>query len=159
MTQQMVRRDGGEVGTRWGDPFAEFHRLNQEFNRLAQNVFGQWPTWPTVAWQGFYTPLADIEELEDHYLVEVELPGIRKEDVSVEVQGRRVIVEAERRERERTGNFRTKTRTTGRFHYEAVLPSEIDESKISADLGDGVLAVRLPKTETVRKKKVEIRSS
>jgi HSP20 family molecular chaperone IbpA len=40
-----------------------------------------------------------------------------------------------------------------------VLPSEIDESKISADLGDGVLAVRLPKTETVRKKKVEIRSS
>jgi HSP20 family protein len=159
MTQQMVRRDGGEVGTRWGDPFAEFHRLNQEFNRLAQNVFGQWPTWPTVAWQGFYTPLADIEELEDHYLVEVELPGIRKEDVSVEVQGRRFVVEAEHRERERKGDFRTKTRTTGRLHYEAVLPSEIDESTISAELNDGILAVRLPKAETARKKKVEIRSS
>jgi HSP20 family protein len=156
MALPVIRRNGEELGTRWGDPFAEFNRLNQEFNRLAQSVFGQWPT---VSFQDVYTPLADIEELDDHYLIEVEVPGIRKEDISVEAQGRRLVIEGERREREHKGIFRTKTRTTGRFHFEAVLPSELEEKNISADLADGVLTVRAPKTETAKKRKVEVKKA
>jgi HSP20 family protein len=156
MALPVIRRNGEDLGTRWGDPFAEFNRLNQEFNRLAQNVFGQWPT---VPFEEIYTPLADIEELDDHYVIEVELPGIRKEDVSVEAQGRRVVIEGERKEREPKGVFRTKTRTARRFHFEAVLPSEIHENNISANLADGILTIRLQKTQAARKKKIEVRSS
>jgi HSP20 family protein len=155
MALPVIRRNGEELGMRWADPFAEFNRLNQEFNRVAQTMFGQWPA---VSFQDAYTPLADIEELEDHYLVEVELPGVRREEISVEAQGRRIMVEGERKAQERMGFFRTKTRTSGSFHFEAVLPSEVDENKISADLADGILTLRLPKTATARKKKIEVKA-
>jgi HSP20 family protein len=125
----------------------ELQRIGEEFNRLMSRAFGDWPL---ADLSTAFTPPADIEETPDAYVVEVELPGIAKDDVDVEVQGRRLTVRAERKERERTGFWRSRTRVTGVVRYEALLPGEVDPDNVSARLADGVLTVRLAKPESER---------
>lgn len=105
---------------------------------------------------GAFTPPADIEETDDAYLFEVELPGVKREDVEVEVVGRRLTVHGERKERERVGVLRRKTRKVGEFHYEVTLPADLSEDDIEAAFADGVLTVRAPKAEGVKAKKIKV---
>jgi len=101
-------------------------------------------------------PLADVEETDDAYVVDIELPGVKREDVSVEVSGDHLKVTGERRERERVGLLRQQTRTTGRFHFELTLPSGVDSDQVRANLDNGVLNVVVPKVESARPRKIEI---
>lgn len=143
-----VRRNEAEAA-RW-DPFAELNRLNQQL----QSYLDRWGEVPELA--GGFTPLADVEETDDAYVVEIELPGIKRDDASVEVAGRRLTVSGERKERERVGILRRRTRTVGRFHYEVVLPGEVDEDGVSASMEEGVLSVRVPKAASERPRRIPI---
>ncbi len=145
-----VRRNQGEAA-RW-DPLAEINRLSEQM----QDYLGRWPSLSAALGEGF-TPLADVEETDDAYLVEVELAGVKGDDISVEVAGRRVTVSGERKERERVGILRRQTRTVGRFHYEVVLPGEIDEDAVEASLDAGVLTVRVPKAEAERPRRIPVK--
>ena len=132
------------------DPLTELNRVARELTR----AFDPWPQWATEV-AGF-TPLADIEETEDAYLIEVELPGVKREDVSVELADQRLVIDGERKEKERTGVFRRRTRSVGRFHYEVTLGGAIDADKIDARLDDGVLTVRAPKSATSKGRRIPI---
>ncbi len=105
---------------------------------------------------GAFTPLADLEETDDAYVAEIELPGVKLEDLSVEVAGRRLTVTGERKERERVGILRRRTRTVGRFQYEVLLPGELDESGVEASLHEGVLTVRVPKPASERPRRIPV---
>ena len=105
---------------------------------------------------GAFTPLADVEETDEAYLAEIELPGVKIEDLSVEVAGRRLTVTGERKERERVGILRRRTRTVGRFHYEVILPGEVDEESVTASLHEGVLTVRVPKPASERPRRIPV---
>jgi HSP20 family protein len=83
-------------------------------------------------------------------VLRVELPGVKKDDIDIQLAGRRVVVRAERKESERKGLLRRTTRTTGRYFLEAVLPGEIDPEGVEAVLEDGVLTIRVPKPEGQR---------
>ena len=105
---------------------------------------------------GAFTPLADLEETDEAYLAEIELPGVKIDDLSVEVAGRRLTVTGERKERERLGILRRRTRTVGRFHYEVILPGEVDEEGVTASLHEGVLTVRVPKPASERPRRIPV---
>ena len=105
---------------------------------------------------GAFTPLADLEETDEAYVAEIELPGVKLEDLSVEVAGRRLTVTGERKERERVGILRRRTRTVGRFHYEVLLPGEVDEDAVTASLHEGVLTVRVPKPANERRRRIPV---
>ena len=139
-----------------GDPFLDLDRLDEQIGEALDRAFSA--LWHPGRWSSF-TPPADIEETEDAYIIELELPGIRREDASVEVRGRRVIVSGERKEREHTGILRRRTRVTGSFRFQAVLPGDIDEDGVTASYKDGLLVVRAPKpaSERSRPRKIEIR--
>lgn len=92
----------------------------------------------------------------DNYLVEVELPGIKKEEVTIEVSGRRLTVRGERKQRDRVGVLRHNERIVGSFCYEVMLPDEVDVDKIDASLAEGVLTVKVPKTKGARSKRIEL---
>ena len=107
-------------------------------------------------WDGAFTPLADVEETDEAYVAEIELPGVGADDLSVEVAGRRLTVTGERKEKERVGILRKRTRTVGRFHYEVLLPGDVDEENVHASLEDGVLTVRVPKPASQRPRRIPV---
>ncbi len=134
------------------DPWAELRRLQE---RLAPQL-GDWDDLTPLVTEGF-VPLADVEESDDAYLVEIELPGIKREDVSVEVSGRRLSVSGERKERERVGILRKRTRSVGRFQYQVTLPGQVDEARVAASMDAGVLTVHVPKAASERPRRIEVR--
>jgi HSP20 family protein len=153
----LMRRNGG-ITRREGLP--GFHRAVAEIDRVLDTALGSLagPT-PGGSWESAFTPLADIEETDDAYVIEIDLPGIAREDATLEVEGRRILVSGDRKDRERPGIFRTKTRVSGRFRYEALLPGAVDAEGVTAAYQDGTLTVRAPKPEPARAnvRKIEIR--
>ncbi|HSH60939.1 MAG TPA: Hsp20/alpha crystallin family protein [Acidimicrobiales bacterium] len=148
-----IRRSGGngEGGGRW-DPVAQLDRLNEQLHEY----LGSGAPLRSLMGEGF-TPLADVEESDDAYLVEVELPGVKGDDIDVEVAGRRLTVSGERKARERVGILRRQTRTVGRFHYEVVLPGDVAEDEVEAALNEGVLTIRVPKVAADRPKRIPVK--
>jgi HSP20 family protein len=137
---------------------ADFQRIHADLNALVE----AWANLAPLA--GDYLPAADIEEVEDAFIVEIELPGVRKRDIEVAFSGGRLIVTGERFERERAGVLRRRMRRVGRFRFEialpgreVVLPGAIEEGAVVADLVDGVLTIRIPKVHGDRQRRVELR--
>jgi HSP20 family protein len=144
-----VRRNLGDVtGT---DPVAQLERVHAQLGTLLDS-------WDPLAGlpPSAFVPRADLEERDDAYVVELELPGVREGDVEVSVAGRRLIVSGERKEKERVGLLRRRTRSVGRFHYEVEVPSAVDDEGVTASLDDGVLIVTLPKAESERVRRVKV---
>ncbi|GAA3934479.1 Hsp20/alpha crystallin family protein [Actinoplanes auranticolor] len=101
----------------------------------------------------------DTTETDDAYLVDIEVPGVRRRDLTVEVTGGELRVSGEIVEKEKIGWLRHRTRRTGRFAYRRSLPAGIDTEHISADLTDGVLTVRVPKTEAARRRRITVQAA
>jgi HSP20 family protein len=129
------------------EPLAQLRAVT----RLLDELLGDWPGTPAVMADGVSTPLGDLEELDDAWLLRVELPGVKQDDVDIQLTGRRLVVRAERKETERKGLLRRSTRTTGRYFLEAVLPSEVDPDSVAASLEQGVLTIRVPKPAAERR--------
>jgi HSP20 family protein len=153
-----IRRttDGSDPGAQadraehW-DPLAELDQLN---HRLA-DYLDSWRQGLSLL-DGLFTPPADVEETDDTYLVAIELPGVRDQDLDIEIAGRRLTVRGERKETERVGIVRRRERKVGRFQYEVTLPGNVDEDGINASLDRGVLMVRVPKPASDRPRRVEV---
>ena len=104
-----------------------------------------------------FAPLADVEETDDAYIVEMELAGVKKDDINVELSGRRLSVSGERKEKERQGRVRRRTRTVGRFRYEISFPADVDDKKIEANINEGVLTIRVPKAAAERPTQITVK--
>jgi HSP20 family protein len=139
---------------RW-DPFRELETVHERLDQLMQSAFGEAPGNGSRVW----TPLVDIEETEDAWIVEAELPGVMREDVNVEVRDSELSISGEIRERERTGILRRRARRTGEFDYTITLPGKADAENVEATLADGVLMVRIPKPEQARPKRIQVKAA
>jgi len=137
------------------------HRPEQEFERLRDTFADQLEHWP-----GFVRalpdavddvlPLADVEENDDSFLLHVELPGVRPDDVDLEVDHGRLRLIAERRERVRVGFLRHRARTTGRYSLAVTLPVPVDSDGVIASLDHGLLTVTIPKAERARRRHIPV---
>ena len=137
-------------------PWAPFDELDRFFGSLEDQVDRWRAMLDNENADGAFTPLADIEETDDAFLVEIELAGVKRGDIELTTVGRRLTVTGERKEKERVGILRRRTRTVGRFRYEITLPGEFDAEDVTAGLEDGVLTVRLPKPETERPRRITV---
>ena len=104
-----------------------------------------------------WTPPVDIEETEDAWIVEADLPGAERGDINVAARGNEVLVSGEI-ERERKGILRRRTRRTGEFELRVTVPGEADGDRVDASLKHGVLTVRIPKPEQARPRRIEVQS-
>lgn len=137
------------------DPGADFERLRRSF----ADQLERWPDFvlPPVRATDATTPLVDVEETDDSYLLDVELPGVERPDVTLEVEpDGRLMLTAERRERVRAGLLRHRTRTGGRLALSLHLPAALQPEAVTADLVHGVLHVRLPKAAGSRRRRIPI---
>ena len=103
MTQPRQRGGGGTSTLTRYDPFAEFNRLTRQLTELVDD---RWPDAAPLMGRDGFSPPADIEETDDAYLIELDLPGVDKKDIDVETSSRRLVVQGERKEKARTGMLR-----------------------------------------------------
>lgn len=145
-----VARPGSQAAGRW-DPFGEFEDLYQRMGQLMDRAFeGLWQP-PGQAW----APAADLTETGGAYVAEVELPGVRKDDISVELAGQELVIGGYR-ESGTDGRALRRARREGRFEFRVMLPGRADPDKITAALADGLLTVTVPKAETDKPRRIEI---
>jgi HSP20 family protein len=101
----------------------------------------------------------DVAEKNGAYLVSAELPGVKKEDIQVSIDGAQVTLSAEmKREREVSEDERVLhvERAYGKVTRSFTLPQELDESKVEAKFRDGVLELTLPKKAAAARKQISI---
>ena len=91
----------------------------------------------------------DVQELDDNYKIEMDLPGYKKEDVKLKLDGGRLIVSAQKETEEDTSTrkYICKERSSSYVERSFNLGTSVDESKISASMEDGVLIIEFPKKE------------
>jgi HSP20 family protein len=116
---------------------------------------------PALVWENNSEPMpirVDVRETADAYTVAAEIPGVRKEDIQVEIEGNEVTISAEtRREERKEGEKWLRTeRFFGKTARRFALPQDLDEAKAGAKFADGVLELTLPKKATVTGRKIEI---
>ena len=146
-----VDRPASQAAGRW-DPFSEFEDLYQRMGQLMDSAFDG--LWPPLG-RG-HAPAADLTETGDAYVAEVELPGVRKDDISVELAGRDLRVAGDYSREAADGRALRRARRSGRFEYQVTLPGQADADKITASLADGVLTVTVPKTETEKPRQIQV---
>jgi HSP20 family protein len=134
-------------------PLREFENLYVQMDRLAQSVFGG------LTGDGVWLPAADVVETDSAYVIEVELPGVRREDVDVNLNGDELVVTGEVKERKREGLFRRRTRRVGEFEFRVTLPGYRRDGDIEASLAYGVLTVYVPKAESTKSSKITVSES
>jgi HSP20 family protein len=150
-----LARPGSQAAAGRWDPFAEFEDLYQRMGQLMNSPLDG--AWQPMAQS--WAPMADLSETEDGYVAEIELPGVKKEDVSIELTGQELQIVGEFRDNASAGRPLRRGRRTGQFEYRVLLPGQADPSKVTASLTDGVLTVTVPKAETEKPRKIEITAS
>jgi len=106
-----------------------------------------------------WAPRADISETDDSFSVNVEVPGIKREDVKISLEDHVLNISGENKlEKEEKGKkFHRIERYYGSFSRSFTLPENVDEEKIEAGFKDGLLTLTIPKTEIKKPKSIEIK--
>jgi HSP20 family protein len=142
--------------TRW-DPFQDLQSFRDEMNRTLSRWFspqeGDEPT------RRRWMPALDVTESEDAYQIDVEVPGLRPEDINVTVDQGMLTVQGERRSEEEKGDrsYHRVERRYGAFRRSITLPRDVDASKVEANYDNGVLRLRVPKTAGSQAKRIEVK--
>jgi HSP20 family protein len=112
-----------------------------------------------MAEQQTWTPFVDMSENDQEYHIDIEAPGVRREDLDIDIEGQELTVRGEyRSEDHHEGNdVRRSSRRSGQFEYSVRLPHAIDPDKSSAVLQDGVLCIAVPKKASKGQKKITIK--
>ena len=137
----------------------DMYNLQDRMNRLFDgffNVDSDDSSDLTSTW----LPLTNIYETKDTYLIRVDVPGLKKEDIHIEFKDGAIVFSGERKYDDTFKNEET-TRIEvayGKFYRSFLLPSAVNQDKIKANLKDGVLEVRIQKAEEAKPKSIKITS-
>ncbi|MGY4771258.1 Hsp20/alpha crystallin family protein [Kribbella sp. CWNU-51] len=150
MNNRSTRR-APDKAVRWlpTEPFAHFEDIHRRMNQLMHQLATTGPAAThsvadSVAW---WSPTVDVEETDDEFLVEVDLPGATTGDVVLEWNDRSLTVHGQIPAREHTGVLHQHTRHAGPLHHTIDLPRPVLGGKITASLTRGVLTIHAPKAQ------------
>ena len=132
--------------TRRWDPLRDLLTLQERMNRLFEDTLSATRSAPPLG-TGSWMPLADVYETAEGFVVQVDLPGLRPEDVEVHVDGDRLILRGRRAPSEptRPDNYYRMERSYGPFVRTFVLTPDVDPDRVTAQFRDGLLRLELPK--------------
>ena len=103
-------------------------------------------------------PSVNVLSSSDEIVVECEFPGVKRDDIDLSIAGETVVIKGSKKcECETDGiQYHRRERGSGDFSRTVVLPEKIDADRISASMTDGILTIRLPKSEAAMLKKIKI---
>jgi HSP20 family protein len=133
------------------DPFADLNRMQREVER---NFFGP------RGRQADFAPAVDVHEDAEQLVLRAELPGVKREDIDIQLDANVLTLKGERKlEQETEGRrYHRIERSYGTFVRQFQLPTNVDGSKIDAQLIDGVLTLRIAKKAELKARKIEVKS-
>lgn len=142
----------------WRESWSPISDFRREFDRLFDD-------WTTPSSRGLrtdqtYVPACDVEEADDHYLLTLEMAGIKKEDIKLEVNDGQLTISGERRheaKQKQEGQWYSERRF-GKFQRSFALPAVIDADRVEANYQDGILRVVVPKAESAKPRQIQITS-
>jgi HSP20 family protein len=142
------------------NPLQDLMVLQDRMNRLFEDAT-QRRAQPGEAGDEFeradWTPVADIYETDSGYLIAIDLPGIKRDDIEIDIDDNRLLVKGARMIDD--SRSRRSERPRGKFLRSFSVPASIDQNKIGADYKDGVLQIRLPKRAEQKAQKIEVKIS
>ena len=144
---------------RW-TPMGNLPSFQEEMNRLLNEFFRGGDRgdqgWASGAW----TPPVDIYETEDALVLTAMLPGVSKDEVSIEVHNNTLLLRGERKPASAVSDERYYRRECvyGPFQRSFVLPATVDQNQVQATYHDGILELRLPKSEAAKPRRIAIAS-
>lgn len=137
------------------DPFRDLMDLQHRINRLFEEVWrGETEELAPATW----SPLVDIYEDSESIVIEADLPGLSKEQVSVNVKDNTLTIEGERRleHQQKRDSYHRLERAYGSFTRSFPLPSSVNVEGIQAEFKDGVLRIHLPKREEAKPRQIAV---
>ena len=137
------------------EPFAGFGNFRSVLNDLFDENHGHSAKQPSVS---KWYPAVDVLESKDSYLIHAELPGMKKDDIKVEVKDGALVLSGERKsEKPAEGiEYRHTERVAAKFWRSFTLPETVKQDGIEASYKDGVLEIRVPKVEKAKPRQIEI---
>jgi len=145
MANEIARREPLDV-------FSPFFNFSRTWDRAVESL-------QSDRGQRSIVPAMDVVEAEDHLLITTELPGMKKEDVKITIENGVLAISGEKKnasEEEQKG-FHLMERRFGAFRRTVTLPRKLDAAKAQASFEDGVLAVRIPRSEEAKPRELEIK--
>ena len=139
---------------RW-NPYRELMNVHEQLNRLFEEPGGQ----TSDSSYGGWFPAIDLREEEKRFVIEADLPGVKKDDIQIEVENNVLTLRGERKfeHESKKENFHRIERAYGKFMRSFTLPSRIDASQITASQNGGILEIVIPKAKESLPQKIEIK--
>ncbi len=143
--------------THW-NPFREMQELHHRLNKLLDANLGRRPDGSENLRRGEWEPAVDIYENQKEYVIRADLPGVKKQDVDVTFDNGILTLSGERKQEqgEKEGQYHRVECAHGTFYRSFTLPGDTDPKQIHADFKDGVLQVRVAKSETATPKQIAV---
>ncbi len=152
------KEDQGTMTPRSSGGLDPLNRIRSQINRIFEDPFDLLA--PATSFFEGWEPYLDVFEDKDRITVQAELPGMKKEDIDVSLQGDTLTISGERKQEEehKEGDTYRSERFFGRFQRSITLPEPVDASKIQATYKDGILSLVMPKTEEAKPRRIEIQA-
>ena len=138
-------------------PFTEMSSFQHDMNRLFSDFLGRAPDRRNIS-EGLWAPMMDIEETKTDIVVKAEIPGMKKEDIKIQITGDALTISGERRHEEETQEktYHRIERMYGQFQRVLRLPTEVQSGKTKAAYENGLLTIIIPKAEEEKPKETVI---
>lgn len=162
-----LSRSGSRQLARSRHPFTMMRQLSRDMDRLFDSFFG--PSFGSDFWGStgqdwdsptLWSPQVDIQRRDDALVVRADLPGVRKEDVQIDVDDNVLVISGQRREEHEEGGpdkgYQAYERSYGSFYRSISLPQDVKAEDVKAEMRDGVLKVTVPLPENARRRRIQI---
>jgi len=142
---------------RYKNPLEIQRKYRNEFDKLFDGFFRESDIFPGQLYS--LSPKADIEENDNEYIISLELPGVDKKDIKLNVDNNLLIIKGEKKQSKevKEENYLCSERNYGSFQRTFEFPGLIKPDKIEAEFKDGILRISAPKSEEIKKKEIEIK--
>jgi HSP20 family protein len=134
--------------------FDRFANLRQEFDRVFDTSFGS--VFRPLGSLNRWNPAIDVYQNKDQYTVNAELPGLKKEEIEISLNGDTLTISGERKQETKSEEGSRTERFFGKFQRNVILPVPVNAEKVSATYKDGILTVVLPKAEEAKPKQIPV---
>jgi len=136
-----LEREFNKMFNRYNDKFGLEKELDEEFENAV------------------WSPLTDIVENDNEYVMKMDIPGVKKEDVKISYSNGEIRISGERKheEEKKDAKYHRVERTFGKYYRSFLLPDHIKEDKIEAEFKDGQLTITVPKADEIKPKEIAVK--